>query len=223
MTRECLSLCLGLTFLSVALPVRAQDWKLIGTEQGVEFYRRELPGSHITAFKGKGTVEAPLWKVASILLDTGRANEWVSSLKESRVVRRLGPARYIEYNRVGGPFIMKDRDFVSDVRIEVDAQAKTFALVYQPTGDAAAPPTRYVRGEILAGLFHARSLETAGTTELTAEVQCDPKGIIPAWVVNFFQKSWPIQTFQGIRAQAAKEDITTPVDFADVIAPTRQF
>ena len=136
-----------------------------------------MSGSHITAFKGKGTVEAPLWKVASILLDTARANEWVGSLKESRVVRRLGPARYIEYNRVGGPFIMKDRDFVSDVRIDVDPQAKMFALVYQPTVDAAAPPTHAVRGEILAGRFRARSLDTAGMTELTAEVQCDPKGI----------------------------------------------
>jgi hypothetical protein len=224
MTRhECVSVILALAFLSVARPVRADDWQLMGSQKGIEFYRREMPGGHITAFKGKGRVEAPLWKVASILLDTRRASEWVSGLKESRVVRHLGPSRYIEYNRVGGPFIMKDRDFVSDVRIDVDPQARTFALVYQPTGDGAAPVTRAVRGEILAGRFQATSVESGQRTELTAEVQCDPKGIIPAWIVNFFQKNWPIQTFEGIRVQAAKPDITMPEEFSDVLTPTRQF
>lgn len=216
-------LCLSLSLSRAALAAPGDDWQLMGSERGVEFYRRAVPGSHVTAFRGKGTVEAPMWKVASILLDMKRASEWVASLKESRVVRRLGLTRYIEYNHVAGPFLMKDRDFVSDVRIDVDSQAKRFALVYSPTHDASAPPTHNVRGEILAGLFQATSLDPGQRTELIAELQCDAKGFLPAWVVNFFQKSWPIQTFEGMRAQAAKPDITMPDEFTDVLELTRQF
>ena len=173
--------------------------------------------------KGTGTIDAPVWKVASILLDTQRAREWVDSLKESRVLRRLAPDRYVEYNHVGGPFLMKDRDFVSDVRITVDPGTRTFALAYQPTDDSGAPTTHNVRGEILSGLFQATSLEPDKRTELTVEVQVDPKGFIPAWIVNFFQKSWPLHTFEAIRAQAAKPDIAMPEAFVDVLTPTRQF
>jgi hypothetical protein len=80
-----------------------------------------------------------------------------------------------------------------------------------------------VRGEILSGLFQATSLEPDKRTELTVEVQIDPKGFIPAWIVNFFQKNWPLHTFEAIRAQAAKPDITMPEAFMDVLTPTRQF
>ena len=48
---------------------------------------------------------------------------------------------------------MKERDFVSDVRITVDPQTRTFALAYQPTDDPGAPSTHNLRGEILSALF----------------------------------------------------------------------
>jgi hypothetical protein len=42
----------------------------------------------------------------------------------------------------------------------------------------------------------------------------DPKGAIPAWVVKFFQKSWPLNTFQGI---------AMPSEFKDVLTATLLF
>src|ERR1700730_9511815 len=102
-------------FLAVAWRAEGEDWKLVGNQHGVEIYRRDVPGSGVVAFKGQGTIEAPLWKVAAILLGTRRAPEWVESLKESRVVRRLGANAYIEYNHISLPFHFTDRDFVSEV------------------------------------------------------------------------------------------------------------
>jgi hypothetical protein len=210
-------------WLAVAAVADADDWQLIGSERGIEIFRREVPGSGVIALKGKGTVEAPLWKVASILLDTRRAPQWVDSLEESRVLRRLGVNHYIEYNHVHGPLVIKDRDFVSDVIIDVDPLAKAFALLYKPTDDPNVPIAHRVRGEIVSGTFRAISLEKDKRTELTAELHCDPKGSIPKWVVNFFQKNWPRNTFEAIRAQAAKPDISMPDEFSDVLAPTRGF
>ena len=209
--------------LSVAGSAGADDWKLMSNEQGIAVYRRDVPGSKIVAFKGTGTIEAPLWKIASILLDTKRAPEWADSLKESRVVRRLGLNTYIEYNHIGLPLIIKDRDFVSQVRIEVNPATKTFALIYTPTDDPHVPVTHDVRGEIVAGAFRAASLEKDRRTELTAELQCDPKGAIPGWLANFFQRNWPQSTFQSMRMQATKPDIAMPDEFKDVLAPTREF
>jgi hypothetical protein len=210
-------------FLCAAWRADGEDWKLVGNQQGVEIYRRDVPGSDVVAFKGQGTIEAPLWKVASILLDTKRAPEWAESLKESRVVRRIGPNAYVEYNHLGMPFILRDRDFVSAVVIEVDADARTFGLVYKPTDDHSIAVTKYVRGEIRSGLFQVRSVEQGKRSTLMAEIQCDPKGAIPTWIANFFQKSWPLRTFERLRSQAAKPDIAMPEEFKDVLASTLQF
>jgi hypothetical protein len=214
-----LTLCV--VMLAVASLSRADDWKSIGRKDGIEIYRREVPGTGVVAFKGLGAIDAPLWKVASILLDTKRAPEWADSLVESRVVKRLGMNVYVEYNHIHMPFILKDRDFASRVTIKIDPDARTFALEYTPT-DGAVPPTKSVRGEIRFGVFEVTALDS-GHSRLEAEVQCDPKGSIPAWVVNFFQKSWPVTTFENLRAQAQKPDIAMPEEFKDVLSPTAQF
>jgi hypothetical protein len=209
--------------ISAFVTLHADDWKLSSSSKGIEVFHEEVPGSKIVALKGHGTIDAPLWKVASILLDTKRAPEWVDSLKESRVLQRIALDRYIEFNHLGLPFIIKDRDFVSDVRIVVDPVAKSVALVYKPSDDANAPKTGDVRGEILAGRFEARAIDGSTRTELTGELHCDPRGALPGWLVNFFQKGWPENTFQSIRRQAAKPDIAMPDEFRDVLRPTEQF
>ena len=119
------------------------------------------------------------------------------------------------------PFILKDRDFTSQVTIRIDPDAKRFALEYTPSDDAV-PATRSVRGEITSGVFEVTALDS-GHSKLEAEMQCDPKGSIPSWVVNFFQKSWPVTTFENLRTQAQKPDIAMPDEFKDVLGPTAQF
>jgi hypothetical protein len=204
-------------------PPPMPKWELSGTQDGIEIYYGSVPGSDLIAMRGKGAIDAPLWKLAAILLDLKRAPEWVDSLVESHRVRFLGPMQYIEYNHVGTPFILKDREFVSDVHIEVDPTQRTFAVKCVPTDDPAVPPSHHVRGEIVSGSFALHSLEAGKRVELDAELLCDPKGSVPRWVVNFFQKDWPLNTFRAIRVQAAKSDIEIPADFNALVETLRGF
>jgi hypothetical protein len=217
---SCLTGCL-LVLAAVAF-VHADDWTLVGNDHGITVYRRDVPGSAVVALKGEGLIDAPVWKVASVLLDTKRAPEWVDSLKASAVVRRLTPTSYVEYNHLKLPLLIKDRDFVSEVQIDIRATDRSVTLVYKPTDDPDAPATHNVRGEILAGTFRASAVDATHTT-LVAEIQCDPKGALPAWAVNLFQKGWPRHTFEGIRKQVARADVTMPDEFKDVLEPTRDF
>jgi hypothetical protein len=203
--------------------LNAADWTRVGGRDGIEIYRRDMPGSALVAFRGEGTIEAPLWKVAAILLDTRRAPEWADSLKESRVVKRLGPTEYEEYNHLGMPLILKDRDFLSKVVIEIHPERKSLVLAYVPAEDPDVPRTHFVRGEIESGSFEVTSIEPGRRSRLRAEIQADPKGAIPSWVVNFFQKSWPLNTFQHIRLQAAKPDIVMPAEFKEALTAILPF
>ena len=72
------------------------------------------------------------------------------------------------------------------------------------------------------GLASAIALRRRGW-EVTVLERHDPHGALPGWLVNMFQKGWPEQTFEGIRRQAAKPDITMPAEFRDVLGPTEQF
>jgi hypothetical protein len=195
----------------------------MNNDDGIETFRREVPGSDIIALKGHGGVDAPAWKVAAVILGTSRAQEWVDSLVSSKVIRMISPISYIEYNHIGTPFIMKDRDFVSQVDISVDAAARTIAMTYRPTDDSGVPATGHVRGEIVSGAFRISAKEPGKSSELTAEIHCDPKGSVARWIVNLFQKGWPRDTFEGLRKQVAKPDVQIQDEFKPALAPSLSF
>jgi len=97
-------------------------WKKSCNTDGLTLYWSKVEGSQVIAFRGEGIVDAPLEKVASIIIDTTRGTEWIDSLVSSKVVRNLSPTEFVEYDHAGIPFpfdqVMSDRDFVSHVFLE---------------------------------------------------------------------------------------------------------
>jgi hypothetical protein len=182
-------------------------WEKIDDDDGIAVYRREVPGSPVIAFKGEGVINASILRVSSILVDTTRATEWVESLVEARTLRQVSEIEYIEYDHVGTPFVMKDRDFVLDCKLELEPASKKATLKFHSVTDPLGPTTSYVRGELISSGFALTALEHGAKTHIVAEVHCDPKGSVAKWIVNWFQKSWPHSTIMRLRAQAAKPDI----------------
>jgi hypothetical protein len=184
-----------------------RPWVKTSSEDEITTYKREVPGSPIIALLGEGTVNAPIVRVASVLLDYSRAPEWIDSLEEVRVVRMLGPLEFIEYDHVGTPpVILKDRDFVCRGKIALDLAQQVFTLSMEPATDPAVPKTSYVRGE-LRGYWRLQAIDHGKRTLVTAEMHGDPKGSVAKWIVNFFQKGWPRNTLESLREQVAKPDI----------------
>ncbi len=194
-------------------------WDYLDEKEGVTIYRKQIEGSPLVAFGGDGMVDAPLIKVASVIYDSTRATEWVSDMKASRVVRWTGPLTYVEYDHIGTPIIMKDRDFVSDVKIQVKDGGRWTQFVYSATTDESVPDDgRRVRGELTGSLFELSSREEGHKTWIHAEVHCDPKGAVPKWIVNLFQRDWPLDTFMALRKQLKKKDIQDHPKMVEVLA-----
>jgi hypothetical protein len=188
---------------SAALP----PWEKIGDSDGIIAYRREVPGSPLIAVKGEGIVNASIIRVASVLVDTTRATEWIDRLVDSRVVREVSETETVHYDHIGTPIVMKDRDFVTRAKLEFDRPTKRVTVNMRSTTDPLAPPTDYVRGEIMQSYFILTSIEHGTKTHISVEVHADPKGSVAKWIVNMFQKSWPHNTISRLRAQCAKPDI----------------
>ena len=63
-----------------------------------------------------------------------------------------------------------------------------------------------------------RLVEGGQKTLVVTEIHADPKGSLPTWVVNMFQKDWPVKTIRNLRAQVAKGDIKESPDLASQVA-----
>lgn len=201
----------GPAFPSDPLSDKGMEWKKCSASEGLDLYWAKVDGSQVIAFRGEGIVDAPLEKVASIIIDTTRATEWIDSLISSKVVRSLSPSQFVEYDLVGIPFpfdtLMANRDFVSQVTVEGDAARRRMTVTYRPAEDDQAPVLKkFVRGTMVCR-FQLVPMSIPEETYVEAEIHCDPKGGVPKWLVNFFQQGWPQTTFQRLRKQAGKADV----------------
>jgi hypothetical protein len=187
------------------------QWEKVGEKAGVVIYEKNIENSSLVAFRGEGTVNAPLLRVASVMFDSVRAKEWVPNLGETLILKWYSPTEFLEYDHVKTPFILKDRDFISKVKMDYDKMKKQISFVYENADPSQAPEdlrsTNYVRGYLNGTLFHLTSTNNDTKTFVEGEVYGDPKGSVPKWIVNMFQKDWPVATFVNLRKQVAKPDI----------------
>jgi hypothetical protein len=199
----------------------ADGWEQISDKDGVRVFRRSVPGSPLKSMRGMGIVDVPPATVALVLLDDDRAPEWVDSLAESKVVRVSSPYDYIEYNHIAMPALIRDREFVTHVTMSVRRDQQTAYIRSEPAADDnVSPRPKIIRGR-LSGYYELKAIEGGKRTLLTIEMHSDPKGLIPAWVVNLFQKDWARETIAGIRKQVQKRDLKPPAPFAQFLDDCR--
>ncbi len=195
-------------------PCAAVDWAKVSwdpyyTEAGIQVWRKEIPGCPLIAFRGNGTIPDPIGKVLSVVLDTRRETQWVDGLLESRVVRSVSASEDYEYNRIAsGFFLVKEREVIAHNRLTFDRRNQR-AIVDSASADLPGVPQR--AGTVRAWVEHSAmtiAAEDGGRkTSLAIEALIDPRGDIPKWLVNLFQRKFPVETIRKIHAQAQRADV----------------
>ncbi len=209
-------LCIALIALLVQLGHASEWYSVDNTTDGIQIFRKEVSDSGLVAFRGIGVVEAPLPLVATVIFDTDRRREWIDGLADSRIILWQDKDTFVEYDHIGLPFFIKDRDFVSKIKISFDPFRKEMVFHYEPTDEPSAPRTNYIRGELIDATFILSSIDDDKKTRVDAEFLCNPKGWIPKWLVNFFLKDWPKTTFRNLRKEVLK-DLSVDTRFSQLL------
>jgi hypothetical protein len=208
---------LGLCIALLPQLSHASEWYPVdNTSDGIQVFRKEVGDSGLVAFRGIGVVEAPLPLVATVIFNTDRRREWIDGLVDSRILRWRDEDDFVEYDHIGLPFFIKDRDFMSKVKMSFNLSKKEIVFHYQPSNEPSAPPTNYIRGELIHATFILSSIDDDKKTRVDAEFLCDPKGWIPKWLVNFFLNDWPTTTFRGLRKEVLK-DLAVDTRFSQLL------
>ena len=189
----------------LAGPAYAQDWQEIYTKDEVIVSRMELEGTRFYAFKGETVYDAPATKVMHVLLDNEHRTEWVDMLYEATELEKSGPFDYVLYQAFDLPLTFADRDYVYRgvaKRISDSVVELHIASVEHPSKPEAESVG--VRAELVNTLYRLTD-EEGGKTRVEVEVQTDPKGWMPIWLVNLVQKDWPRETLVGLRNELSKD------------------
>jgi len=203
-----------LSTIFFTLTLQAGEWRKIKSRKSVDVYSKEIPGSKIVAFRGIGTIDAPIHNVISVIHDTSRIKEWMSDMAETVVLERKSMLEKIEYNRTTAPWPLWDREFVYWVKVDIQNEGKEVRIEMGP-GNNNHPkiPKRdkTVRGTLHSSRYILKAIDK-NKTEILVEINADPAGSVPKWVVNLFQSVWPSDTISGIRKLATEPNYQVHAD-----------
>jgi hypothetical protein len=182
-----------------------EGWEKIREEDGITVFRKEVEGSPLVAFRGEGEIDAPIARVALIQMDIAHGTEWVEKMVDARVIEIKSDAEYLTYSHIGAPPLVTDREFVNQVKVDFTAPTHIKFNLHS-VEDPRAPATDYVRGALLHSSFDLTAVSPT-KTRIVCEIHADPKGSLPKFVVNIFQKNWAFNTITRLRKQTVKEGV----------------
>ncbi|MDQ3232775.1 MAG: START domain-containing protein [Pseudobdellovibrionaceae bacterium] len=181
-------------------------WELVSEKDGIKVYRMEVPGSPLVAFKGVKLMPVSITKVAQVILDedTEKKKEWIDMIKDFKIIEK-GSTESVTYSAYDLPWPLEDRDYIVHSQLKIDNEANQIVIELKSTEHPKSPQTIGVRAQLTRSMYKLVP-KPGRTTEVTVEIQTDPKGDLPKWLVNVIQKGWPSNTLKKMEAQAMRPD-----------------
>lgn len=177
-------------------------WKKLSSSQGVDTYKRLEASLDTLSLKGIGIIEAP----ADTLLELMRKNElvtkWMPYVNSKISIKELNEDHRITLTLIKMPWPVELRQVIAEEKISY-LDAKTILVEMRSVDQQVETHPDAIKAQIHHSRFHLRKLNEY-STKLTLEVNGDPKGLIPKWIVNLAQKEWPRQVILGLRKMSDK-------------------
>jgi ribosome-associated toxin RatA of RatAB toxin-antitoxin module len=182
----------------------SDEWRHLTTKDGIEVSEREVPGRAFPIFRGVGTIEANLYDVFAVISDVDRYTEWMHKCVDAREVRGESETVRYAYNRTSAPWPVSDRDVVlRSETIIIEPGGKVHVRFASVEEESVGPVKGVVRMRRLEGHY---KLEALGPeqTRVEYQVDVDPGGRLPAWLVKRNTRDLPLHTLLNLRQQVSK-------------------
>jgi len=193
-----------MTFMTVTSVSAAASgsWEEIVNDDGVKVWRKKFEGSPFVAFRGETLVDVSIKKVLAVLNDQDKKTSWMHRCVANYAIEYKKLGQVIIYNRTGSNFpLVADRDVVVETNLTYDTKNGVIDIVAVDTTHKDGPPIDGVVRMKKLRLNWRLTFVSKNKTLVRYEVQTDPGGALPAWVVNLVSRGVPKKTLAGLKKQ----------------------
>lgn len=195
-------------------------WKFVAREGGVTVTTRREKNRQFPTFRGTTRLDCDPWDVVAIVHDAPRHVEWAHACVESKTLKEIDTTTSIIYTRTDVPWPAKDRDVVVKGRVDVLQPDVELRIRFNTVSTSLAPvKDGLIRIPHLEGHWYLVKMKDKTLAEY--QVNADPGGALPEWIVEQGSRDLPLITVKTIKKQLAKTRASGV--YRDWIAKARAF
>lgn len=176
----------------------AQNWSLKKDQDSIQVYTAHAEGSKFKRIRADFTIRTNREKLFEKLLNADQYVEWQYNTLQSRVLEKISSREILYYNEVDAPWPVSNRDLVIRLKIEETPGDASFRIITYSESGVMAAKDGIIRVPSSRGEWKV-SESSDGKLKVRFEMQIDPGGDVPAWLVNLTSALAPYQTFLNLK------------------------
>ena len=188
---------------TLAVNAHANGWEEITRDEGVVVSRKSVPGRSLPIFRGVVTYRHSIYDVVAVLDDIPLRTKWVHRCTESKLIKKVSDFSRIIYNRTDAPWPVSDRDVIVQSKVVVDPKGQTVKISFDSLKNYRPKRSGLVRIPRLHGFYFMEMLGE-NKTKVTYQIDSDPGGWLPNWIIKLASKKIPLKTLINLRQQVIK-------------------
>lgn len=206
--------CLTFLLSVISIPLHCVDfekaaangWKVEIKKKGLTVFSREVDDSDIVGIKAEGVINASIEAVLANLRTVEGSEKWTPSVARKVTIRNISDLEAVTYTLNSMPWPVWDREMILHNVLKIDYEKKLLFVMSKSVHEEYKNFPRAKKAVMAQMDYSNIGFRPIGKdkcyVELTAFV--DAKGEIPAWMVNFFQKKWPLKFLKSIERQSSR-------------------
>lgn len=195
---------LTITLICSAILTRGQeDWELKKDVDGIKVYTRYAGDSDIKEFRAEAVMDGSLSSFVAVIRDIPSYPELFANNISADLLDETDTT-LLYYSRTAAPWPLKDRDGVFACRFSQHYGSKAVTVEINSVEGIRPPDEKHVRITEAKGFWKFFPVEY-DKVEVILQMQVDPGGNIPAWVVNMFLIDSPFKDMKNLRERVNME------------------
>lgn len=206
-----------LLLISPLLITAQKEWKLKKDSDSVKVYTKDSE-SGFKSFRGVTLIDAPISNIVNLIWDVNSVKTYTESAKEVFLIDSTGSNKKVQYTETKLPFPFDNRDIVMDIEFMKDTITSGYLLSMNSNPKAYPDQDGIIRIQNIQGYYRFEIMANS-QIQLTYEMNVDPAGSLPAWLVNMKVIDEPFKTLLALRNLCKEQRYNKPcpqIDFLEL-------
>ena len=184
--------------------IAVAPWQLVRYEDDIRVFIRQSPGTLIKFAKGTVVIQTDLEDLLAVLEDTKTFPRWLYNCKSAKTIKQVSLIERYDYILTDMPWPNWDRDVIVRSVFQQDLKTKRVEIMFNALSDMIPLKPGVVRIKTMTGRMIITP-QKGRKLHVIYEVNADPGGRIPKWLVNDMVVDFPFFTLKNLREYMEKK------------------